>query len=99
LSRAGQRVIAYDLRGHGESEKRYEPDDYVPALMVDDALAVLDAAGAEPATLMGYSMGARIALEIATTRRERARALVLAGIGANFRDFGGRSDNRQIVAR
>src|SRR5439155_6438713 len=63
LSRAGLRAIAYDLRGHGQSEKRYTPDDYAPARMVDDALAVLDAAGAPRATLMGYSMGARIALE------------------------------------
>ena len=100
LARAGRRAIAYDLRGHGESEKRYDPDDYAPALMVDDALVVLDRAGAEHAVLMGYSMGARIALEVALTRQDRVRGLVLAGIGANFRDFGGGHDReREIVAR
>jgi len=98
LARAARRVIAYDLRGHGESEKRYTPDDYAPSLLVDDAVAVLEASGAERAVVMGYSMGARITLEIATTRGDRALALVLAGIGVNFRDFGGRSENREVVA-
>jgi pimeloyl-ACP methyl ester carboxylesterase len=99
LSRAGCRVLAYDLRGHGESEKRYEPDDYAPSLLVDDALAVLDAAGSPRAVVMGYSMGARITLEIAATRADRALALILSGIGKNFRDFGGEAGDRDIVAR
>jgi pimeloyl-ACP methyl ester carboxylesterase len=99
IARAGWRAIAYDLRGHGASDKRYDPAEYAPPLMVSDADAVLDAARASSAVLMGYSMGARIVLEIALARAGRARALVLGGIGANFRDFGKQEDEREIVAR
>src|SRR5690242_9522817 len=57
LSRAGSRAIAYDQRGHGESEKRYDADSYAPERLVEDAVAVLDAANVERAVVMGYSMG------------------------------------------
>ena len=99
LARAGFRAIAYDQRGHGESDKRYEPADYAPQRLVDDALAVLAAAKVERAAVMGYSMGARVALEVAITHPERVRALVLSGIGPRMRDFGGGSGDRELVAR
>ncbi len=99
LAHAGYRAIAYDQRGHGESEKRYDPEDYAPLRLAEDALAVLDAAGAERAEVMGYSMGARIALEVALRHPHRVRALVLAGMGSEFRDFGGPRYDREIVAR
>jgi pimeloyl-ACP methyl ester carboxylesterase len=99
LARAGWRVVAYDQRGHGESEKRYDPADYAPEHLVEDALAVLDSAGAPAAVVMGYSMGARVALEVAITRGRRVRKLVLSGIGAMFRDFGGPDNDREEVAR
>jgi pimeloyl-ACP methyl ester carboxylesterase len=99
LARAGYRAIAYDQRGHGESEKRYDPDDYSPLRLAEDALAVLDAAAAGHAAVMGYSMGARVALEVALRHPNRVRALVLAGMGSEFRDFGGPRYDREIVAR
>jgi len=99
LAKAGYRAIAYDQRGHGESDKRYDPDDYAPEKLVADALAVLDAAGAATAVLRGYSMGARVALEVAIRDPERAEALVLSGIGGNFRDFGGSRRARELVAQ
>jgi pimeloyl-ACP methyl ester carboxylesterase len=99
LARAGHRVIAYDQRGHGESEKRYDPEDYAPRRLVEDAVAVLDAAAVRRAVVMGYSMGARVALEVALRHSTRVRALVLAGMGIEFRDFGGPRFDREIVAR
>lgn len=99
LARAGWRAVAYDQRGHGESEKRHDPAEYAPERLVDDALAVLDAAGAAAAVLMGYSMGARVALEVAITRGARVRRLILSGIGRAFRDLGGREEDREEVAR
>jgi pimeloyl-ACP methyl ester carboxylesterase len=98
LVRVGWRTIAYDQRGHGESEKRYDPSDYAPQRLVEDAFAVLDAAGVESAVVMGYSMGASIAIDVATAEPSRVRALVLSGIGANFREFGGTHAARELVA-
>jgi pimeloyl-ACP methyl ester carboxylesterase len=98
LARAGWRAIAYDQRGHGESEKRYDANDYAPERLVEDTVAVLEAAGVEHAVVMGYSMGARIAVDLAITRPEAVRALVLSGIGANFREFGGTHADRELVA-
>jgi pimeloyl-ACP methyl ester carboxylesterase len=43
LTGAGFRVIALDCRGHGESDKVYEPERYTNDLMADDVVAVMDA--------------------------------------------------------
>jgi pimeloyl-ACP methyl ester carboxylesterase len=37
LTKAGRRVIAYDNRGHGESEKLYDPELYGAPTMAEDA--------------------------------------------------------------
>ena len=99
LARGGYRAIAYDQRGHGQSTKLYEADRYAPERLADDAVQVLDAVGVRRACFMGYSAGARIALEATLRHLERAAALALAGIGAAFRDFGGREGDREPVAR
>ncbi len=57
----GFRVITMDNRGHGESEKLYNPDLYSAAEMAEDARRLLDHLGIPRAHVMGYSMGARIA--------------------------------------
>ena len=57
----GRRVIAIDNRGHGQSEKLYEPERYGAPAMAEDACRLLDHLGIDRADVMGYSMGARIA--------------------------------------
>ena len=99
LTKGGFRVIAYDQRGHGKSDKRYDPTDYAPARLLEDACTVLDAASVEQAIIIGYSMGARIALHLGLFRPERGIALVLGGIGKDFPDFGGPEPDREVVAR
>src|SRR4051794_6948261 len=42
LTHAGYRVVAFDNRGHGESEKLYRPEDYDSFVMADDARRLLD---------------------------------------------------------
>lgn len=99
LTEAGFRVMAYDQRGHGKSDKRYDPADYASKRLVEDACAILDAASVERAVIFGYSMGARIALEMGLTHPERCLALILAGMGDNFPDFGGPDPDPEAVAR
>ena len=86
LSKAGRRVVAFDNRGHGESEKLYDPQDYHSALMAADATRLLDHLGIGRADVMGYSMGARIASFVALARPERVRALILGGLGDHLVD-------------
>src|SRR4029453_6995969 len=81
LKRAGRRVVALDDRGHGESSKLYQPADYHTALMAEDVRALLDHLHIEPADVMGYSMGARIAAFLAVKHPHRVRSLILGGLG------------------
>jgi pimeloyl-ACP methyl ester carboxylesterase len=84
LHAAGYRVIAFDNRGHGQSGKLYQPDDYNPQFMADDARLLLDHLGIERADVMGYSMGARIAAHLAFLYPERVRSALFGGLGINL---------------
>lgn len=74
LERAGHRVVAYDARGHGDSDPA-PPYDY-PSLAAD-LLGVLDERGIGRAVLAGASMGAHTAVRFALDQPERVRALAL----------------------
>jgi pimeloyl-ACP methyl ester carboxylesterase len=84
LNEAGRRVIACDNRGHGRSEKLYDPSLYGAPIMAEDARRLLDHLGIARADVMGYSMGARIAAFLVFNHPERVRSLVLAGAGINL---------------
>lgn len=75
LAAAGLRVIRPDLRGHGSSTR---PEaGYHPSHHAGDMSAVLDAAGVGSTTVVGYSIGGAVALEMALTMPERLSTLVL----------------------
>jgi pimeloyl-ACP methyl ester carboxylesterase len=80
LLSAGYRVIAIDNRGHGESEKLYDPQHYSAPIMADDAARLLDHLGIRQAAIMGYSMGARIAAFLTMHHPERVARAVFAGL-------------------
>ncbi len=84
LNKAGYRVIAFDNRGHGKSEKLYRPEDYESFLMAEDACRLLDHLDLERADVMGYSMGARIGAHMAVATPERMRSLLLGGLGIHL---------------
>jgi pimeloyl-ACP methyl ester carboxylesterase len=84
LTAAPRRVIALDNRGHGRSEALYEPGGYGAPVMAEDARRLLDHLGVVRADVMGYSMGARIAVFLALAHPERVRSLILAGAGINL---------------
>jgi pimeloyl-ACP methyl ester carboxylesterase len=84
LTEAGRRVIAFDNRGHGRSDKLYKPEDYAISLMAEDAKNLLDHLHIARADVMGYSMGARIATYLAKMHKDRVGRLILGGIGENL---------------
>lgn len=84
LSGQGYRVVAYDNRGHGKSEKVYDPELYSAELMADDACNLLDHLNITKAHVIGYSMGARIAATMALRHAERVGRLVIGGLGLNI---------------
>jgi pimeloyl-ACP methyl ester carboxylesterase len=86
LSNAGYRVIAHDNRGHGQSDKLYDPAVYHSSIMAEDARRLLDHLGIEQADVMGYSMGARIAAHLALEHPARTRSVLLGGIGIKLVD-------------
>jgi pimeloyl-ACP methyl ester carboxylesterase len=61
----GMRGLALDCRGHGASDKPHDPAMYDRADMARDVVALLDHAGIERAHVLGFSMGAHIALTLA----------------------------------
>jgi len=81
LLAAGYRVLAPDARGHGASDKPYDPEAYSGDAMVRDARALLDHVGVDSSAVAGYSMGALTSSQLVPVE-PRARTLVLGGIGA-----------------
>jgi non-heme chloroperoxidase len=96
LVRAGYRVVAFDNRGHGQSQKLYEPELYHPSLMAGDAANLLTHLGIEAAPLIGYSMGGRIGAFLTVEQPQRVKAAVLGGIGMSLVNGRGGED---VIAR
>ena len=81
LTHAGRRVIAFDNRGHGKSDRVYDPAEFTTPIMARDALALLDHLGLQRVDVMGYSMGARITAFLALEAPDRVRSIILGGLG------------------
>jgi pimeloyl-ACP methyl ester carboxylesterase len=95
LVAAGHRVVAPDARGHGHSQKPHDPARYGEQRMAKDLAVLLDTIGAREVELVGYSMGAIVALLFAGDE-QRVRRLVVGGIGAGVVECGG--VDRRVVS-
>ncbi len=96
LTGAGYQAIVIDNRGHGASDKPYDPERYYPQDMARDAVRLLDHLGIERAAVLGYSMGARIAAFMAFRDEGRVACAVFGGMGINL--VNGLSDGNDIIA-
>lgn len=79
LADSGREVIPIDLLGHGTAPTPHDPAAY-------DALEerVLEQLPAGPVDGVGFSLGARVLLTLATDHPDRFGRLVLTGVGANL---------------
>ena len=80
LLTAGYRVICIDNRGHGESEKLYDPELYSASIMAEDAARLLDHLHITHTAVMGYSMGARISAFLTMQHPQKVSRAVFAGL-------------------
>ena len=81
LVKSGRLVIGLDCRGHGRSEKPHDPAAYARAVMATDVARLLDHLDIRKAEFLGYSMGARIGLDLLIDHQARVWKAVLAGVG------------------
>ncbi len=94
LCEAGWGPICIDNRGHGESEKLYDPALYPARVMAGDVARLIVHLGLDgengPVPVMGYSMGARICAYLCMDHPELVRAAIFGGLGINMiRGIGG----------
>ncbi|MFN0088775.1 MAG: alpha/beta fold hydrolase [Acidimicrobiales bacterium] len=89
LGEAGYHAVAFDARGHGDSD--WAPDAaYSQELMVEDLQCVIKALGAERPTLVGASMGGGVSLVAIGEAYVEAAALVLVDIAPHIEKEGAR---------
>jgi pimeloyl-ACP methyl ester carboxylesterase len=89
LKKSGRRVIAFDNRGHGDSSKLYDANDYEIAIMASDIAALMDHLDLARADVMGYSLGSRMTAVLARGAPHRLRSAILGGIGIGLIEGGG----------
>lgn len=80
LAEAGFECIMPDLRAHGASDAPHDPASYPTDVLVQDALALVAAIGLTDYDLVGFSLGARTAVQ-AVIAGLAPRRLVLGGMG------------------
>ena len=73
------RVVTFDGRGNGRSDRPQDPGAYAEAEFAADALAVLDATETDTAILVAWSVGAQRALLLAADQPARVSGIVFIG--------------------
>lgn len=90
LVSAGHDVVAPDLRGHGHSMKSRDPADYrLDAFAADVAALCGHCWGGLRFSVIGYSMGAHVAMSVALASVDRVESLILGGMGDRIAEIVG----------
>jgi pimeloyl-ACP methyl ester carboxylesterase len=77
LAARGNRVVTVDLLGHGESERPRDMWRYSMRFFADQIVALMDHLELERTVVMGTSLGANAALEIALESPQRLQGMVI----------------------
>ena len=94
------RIVAWDMRGHGESDSPDDPGAYSEAATVGDMAAILDALGVRSAVIGGLSLGGYMSLAFELEHPARTSALMVFDTGPGYRKEAGRDAwNRTAHAR
>lgn len=83
-------LIAWDMRGHGETDSPESQDEYSERNTVADMAAILDAANVDRAVIGGLSLGGYMSLAFNLAYPQRVRALMLFDTGPGYNNPKGR---------
>jgi pimeloyl-ACP methyl ester carboxylesterase len=75
-------LILMDARGHGKSDKLYNPELYRFKFLVKDVTTILDELEIDKTNFMGYSFGGRVGLAIPKYAPDRFNSLIIGGAAA-----------------
>ncbi len=87
--------IAVDLLGHGRSAAPPRPARYLMEAAAADLIDLLDQLDIEQTSVLGYSMGGRLALYLASQYPQRCQALILESASPGLADKTARAERRQ----
>ena len=73
------RVITFDPRGNGKSDRPDEPEAYSLNAVIEDVVAILNATETRSATLVGFSFSSAVAFSVAANWPDRVDAVVSTG--------------------
>lgn len=94
----GWRRIAVDLVGHGRSPSPVGLAPYSVEAMAASVAELTSGVGDGPCHVVGYSMGGRVALALASARPEVCRSLTLISATAGIADASERAQRRRADA-
>jgi pimeloyl-ACP methyl ester carboxylesterase len=77
LAERGNRVVTFDLLGHGESDRPLDMWRYTMPAFGGEVVALLDHLDVPEAAVLGTSLGANVTLEVAAAAPERLRGMVI----------------------
>jgi 2-succinyl-6-hydroxy-2,4-cyclohexadiene-1-carboxylate synthase len=92
------RTIVVDLPGHGRTGSRGDLSRHGVERTADDLASILARLDAVPAHVLGYSLGARVALRLAVAHPDVVARLVLESPSAGLASAAGRSSRRRADA-
>ena len=92
------RVITFDGRGNGRSDRPESVEAYAEPEFAADALAVMDATATNCAVVVGLSMGAQRGLLLASEHAERVAGIVFIGPALNLDPIAGRASRDTFLA-
>ena len=90
LAEAGRTTVPIDILGHGKADKPHDPEAYA-----DLEGYVAERLPDGPVDAVGFSLGARLLLGVASKQPERFRRIVTLGVGRNLFE----SSGSDVVAR
>lgn len=82
----GHKVIAWDMRGHGQSDSPEEQSLYSEAHTVADMAAILAECGEKQAIIGGLSLGGYMSLAFNVAHPNQVRALMLFDTGPGYKN-------------